>query len=293
MVDPTIKQIIQFKGKYKKYSGNTKDCTIPEFMKLSKRVKYFRFDAVSGFAQLEEDVPGKEYKDYVKDRKVAAVLKHINQSHEKQLKASEELEQMQKNVDEGKKKFEKLKTEIDKEFPKKSSNPDIEKLKTQIDNDLKELTKIAAQFKQFKPADKDLAKEFAVELRNVETADPGQTKFGKVEKKDLSAATLKKRKGKCEKAFDAVKEESDLAKAAAQAGDKKAAAVNLKACLNELKTVLKYEKIYSKIKKQFKKDIEESDDKKTIEAEIEYFVKKKEGAEKSYEEAFAAVKNAK
>lgn len=298
MVDQNIKQIIQFKGKYKKYSNDTKGCTIPEFLKLSKRLKYFRFDATNGFAQLVEDVPGKKYKEFEKNRKVAAVMKYIKHSHEKQLSAWNKLEDMQKRADAGKKKFEKLEGEINKAYPKKGPkpNPDIEKLKTQIADDLKEFTKIAAQMKQVKSVEKDLLKEFATELKMVETADPGDTKFGKLMEKELSSATLKKRIKKCEKGLSTLDDERDLAMQAAEEGDKKAANVSLKACLNELKSIQRYEKEYSKIKKKHKDEIKVFDDKKMkdlILKNIDYFVEMKGDAERLYGDALTAVKNAK
>ncbi len=296
MLNDSIKLALKFTAEYKKCRANCKECTVAEVKKFSDRIKYFRFDAVSGFAQLEDDAPGQKLKEIATDRKVAAVWKNIKWSHDRQLGAWKELEELVKTATKCESCLKELEKDIEKDLkhqPKGTKpNPDIEKLKKQIDSDLKDYKVISEKFKKVAPCDDNLEKEFAKEIKMVADADPTATKFGKMAAKQFEKGVLQRSYDKCKKALKEAGEEAELAVSAAKAGNAKEVAVNLKACTLKFSTVLKYEKIYSKIKTNFKKDIADSDEKKKIEDAIEQFVKFKAEAENLYTDAQADVKKA-
>jgi len=287
-------QAIKFHAKYKKYHAASNNCTVKEVKILSDRVKYFRHDGVIALGIIEEEVPGLTFKEFSQDRKVAAAWKNVKWSYDRQLLAWTELVDLMKRADEYEKSLKKLEAEIEKELKQqgKGAKPDkdIEKLQQQIEDDLKELKIIAVKFKKVAPCDGDLEKEFAKEIKFVEQADPSATKFGKTVEKHFEKGVLQRATDKCKKAMKKAEKEAELAKEAAKKGSAKEAEVNLKACSLKIKKILEYEKTYSKIKTKFKKDINESDDKKKLEEAIEEFVDFKERAEKLYADTETEVK---
>ena len=290
MLGPALK----FTAKYKKYRAACGNCTAKDAKTLRDRVKYFRHDAVVALGAIEEEVPGQNLKEFSKDRKVAGLWKEVNWAYERQLGAWNELEELVKRAAEFEKNLKKLEGEIDKELKQqgKGAKPDkdIQKLQKQIEDDLKEMKVIQVKFKKAAPCDKNLEKEFAKEIKYVESADPSATKFGKATAKYFEKGILQKATDKCKTAMKKATTEAGLAVAAAKKGSAKEAEVNLKACGLEIQKILKFEKVYSKLKTTFKKDISESDDKKRIQDAITQFEKFKEDAGKLFANAAAEVK---
>jgi len=290
MLGPALK----FTAKYKKYRAASNNCTAKDAKTLRDRVKYFRHDAVVALGAIEEEVPGQKLKEFCKDRRVAGLWKEVNWAYDRQLAAWNELEDMVKRAAEFEKSLKKLEGEIDKELKQqgKGAKPDkdIEKLQKQIEDDLQEMKVIQVKFKKAAPCDKNLEKEFAKEIKYVESADPSATKFGKATAKYFEKGILQKATDKCKMAMKKATAEAGLAVDAAKKGSAKEAEVNLKACGLEIQKILKYAKTYSKLKTNFKDDISESEDKKMIEGAIAQFAQFKEDAEKLFKDTAAAIK---
>jgi len=290
MLGPALK----FTAKYKKYRAACNNCSAKDAKTLRDRVKYFRHDAVVALAGIEEEVPGQKLKEFSKDRKVAALWKEVNWAYDRQLGAWNELEELVKRAAEFEKSLKKLEDEIDKELKQqgKGAKPDkdIQKLQKQIEDDLKEMKVILVKFKKVAPCDKNLEKEFAKEIKLVETADPSDTKFGKATKNYFEKGKLQKVTDKCKVVMKKAKAQADQAVAAAKKGNAKEAEDNLKSCVAELQTIFKYEKIYSKLQTNFKNDIKDSDHKKMIEDAIDTIAEFKADAGKLLIDTAAAIK---
>lgn len=220
--------------------------------------------------------------------------KEVNWAYDRQLGAWNELEDLVKRAAEFEKSLTKLEGEIDKELKQqgKGAKPDkdIQKLHKQIEDDLKEMKVIQVKFKKAAPCDKNLEKEFAKEIKYVESADPSATKFGKASANYFEKGILQKSADKCKIALKKANTEAGLAVAAARKGSTKEAEVYLKACGLEIQKILKFEKVYSKLNATFKKDIADSDDKKMIENAIAQFAEFKEEAGKLFTNAAAEIK---
>lgn len=280
-----LKQIKLFKDSYKKCNVvSAKDAK--EVEALAKKIKYFGYDMRQGLAALEEMVAekktdpevikGKAIEDYEVYRDIRAMLKDVKYNLKKVVEASKDLEKVEKNanIKASQKKLEfLLKSIILDTKMRKGGKPEkvVVKLQKQIEADLKIMDNFYSDIKKILPRYPNLpdySKEFKRETDNIAKAKPRLSsrtkKYMKLAPQMLEKNALKKQLTICEKAK---KELDDVAKAVTKAINEKDKNTLLKKMVEGDRKLILIENIdekYTKIRKKYDKEIDNSNNKKAI-----------------------------
>lgn len=298
--------IKKYEKDYKKINANITDCTIANYTKLLKRIKYFRYDTYQGYTQLSEEVASikngiteankmpKNIEGFAKESKtVADVLKGIKWNQGKQLDAALELQNLKKAADENGNSLKKLAKDIENLTKKsgKGAKPDadIQKLEKQIEDDLKELKVFSQKFNLIPKDDLDPYLAYDNELKKILAVKPAKSKYNTQTDKFFNPQFLKKQEKVCGQIQKKVEGLAASAEKLAKQGDRIKAQKCLLLSREKLKPIITAEAAYSALGKKWKKEINDSNDKKSILDSIDSFVKIKELTEKRIADAEAAI----
>lgn len=304
----------KFDHRYKRILVYSKD-DIKDAETLSKRIKFFKFDMISGLNELEEvvleakcasdPIKATKIEDYIPANKsVPALLKHVKWHRDKLENACKELAKLPKGADvtANTKKLKELKKDIDDDLKKRDKKcklrPNIEKLQKQIDTDLKVSDDILATFKKI-PDDYYTADQLYVPaIRNIMTAKPRLSaktkKFNALAPKMLTKPILQKTLKQCKGEVKAIEALTQRALDDIKEGKTKDGIISWQNATKEYQTLQKTVGDYTEIKKKYQSEIDKSfpKDKQFFEKTVKELEKILTDVTKTWDQASAALKKA-
>ena len=304
----------KFDHRYKRVRVFSK-ADIKDAETLSKRIKFFRFDMLSGLNELEEvvleakcasdPIKATKIEDYISANKsVGGLLKHVKWHRDKLENACKELSKLPKGADvtANTKKLTELKKDIDNDLKKRDKKcklrPNIEKLLKQIETDLKVSDEILATFKKIPDNYYTADQMYVPAIRNIMTAKPRLSsktkKFNALAPKMLKRNILQKTVKQCAGAAKAVENLTQRALNDVQEGKTKDGRISWQNATKEYQTLQKTVGDYKDIKKKYQAEIDKTfpKDKQAFEKTIKELDKIMTDVTKTWDQASAALKKA-